>query len=349
MARDIIVIGASAGGVEAVSRVVADLPTDLRAAVFVVIHIPADSTSVLPKILSRAGALPAVHAEEGMTIEHGRVYVAPPGHHLIVGSGHVHVTRGPKENGHRPAVDPLFRSAARAYAERVVGVVLSGSLDDGTAGLQVVRALGGEALVQDPEEAMYPGMPGSALENAEGARALPLAEIGPVLVALAGRGGGRDPEPGTRAVETMSQEEREPDATRPDPGELGTIRDQSSGLSCPECSGSLWVEPEGDILQFRCRVGHAYTVEALVSAQSQAVEAALWSALNALEEKADLARRMVRRLGRAATSVRRFVEQAEEATAQARVLRALLVDSYGLNPPAASGDTGGPPAERESA
>src|SRR5207244_2427388 len=163
--RDIIVVGASAGGVEALATLVRGLPADLPAAVFVVLHVPPHGTSVLPQILTRAGRLPAKHAVDGEAIQAGRIYVAPPDHHLLVKPGYVRVAHGPRENGHRPAVDALFRTAARTYGHRVAGVVLTGVLDDGTAGLIAVKLRGGAALVQHPDDALYDGMPRSALDN----------------------------------------------------------------------------------------------------------------------------------------------------------------------------------------
>ena len=183
--HDIIVIGASAGGVEAVSAVVRALPADLSAAVFVVVHFPPQSRSVLPQILARAGALPAAHAEDRETIRPGRIYVAPPGRHMLIEDGVVRLVRGARENGAIPAVDPLFRSAARSHRARVVGVVLSGNLADGAAGLAAIKHHGGVAVVQDPAEALYNGMPRSAVENAPVDHVLPLHGIGPALVRLA--------------------------------------------------------------------------------------------------------------------------------------------------------------------
>ena len=163
--RDIVVIGASAGGIEALGLLVRQLPPELGAAVFVVLHLAPDHKSVLPRILSAAGPLPAKHAVDGEAVVPNRIYVARPDHHMVIQDSHVRVIRGPRENGHRPAIDPLFRSAAYTFGPRVIGVVLSGSLDDGTAGLVSIKHQGGLALVQDPNEAMVDSMPRSALEN----------------------------------------------------------------------------------------------------------------------------------------------------------------------------------------
>jgi two-component system, chemotaxis family, protein-glutamate methylesterase/glutaminase len=181
-----VVVGASAGGVEALTNLVGSLPAELPASVFVVLHVPATGSSALPDILTRHGPLPASHAKDGEPIEQRRIYVAPPDHHLLLRAGHVHLARGPRENGHRPAVDPLFRSAAREYATRVAGVVLSGALDDGTAGLLAIKSRGGIAIVQHPEEALYPGMPNNAIEHVEVDHVLPAAGIAETLRRLTG-------------------------------------------------------------------------------------------------------------------------------------------------------------------
>jgi two-component system chemotaxis response regulator CheB len=184
--KDIVVIGTSAGGVEALSNLVSYFPSDLDAAIFVVLHIPTYATSVLPQILNRAGKLPASHPQDNEEIRAGHIYIAPPDYHLLVEPGYISLLRGPKENSHRPAIDPLFRSAARAYGKRVVGVVLTGMLDDGTAGLQAVKMCGGTAIVQSPEDAIYKGMPRSAIRHVEDIDyILPLSEIPQTLVELA--------------------------------------------------------------------------------------------------------------------------------------------------------------------
>ncbi len=186
--HDIIVVGASAGGVEALSELVKNLPSDLNATVFIVLHVPSHGTSVLPNILNRAGALRSHHAKDGQAIVPGRIYIAPPNYHLLIKHGHVHLSRGASENSHRPAIDPLFRTAARAYGRRVVGVVLTGVLDDGTAGLMAVKMRGGMAVVQDPDDAMYSGMPRSAIANVMDIDfVLPLSKIPAELVNLASR------------------------------------------------------------------------------------------------------------------------------------------------------------------
>lgn len=184
--RKLVVIGASAGGVEAISTIVSKLPPDLNAAVFVVLHIPHNATSYLPQILSRAGPLRAIHPDAESRIEPGVIYVAPPDKHLLITYGKVITVRGPRENGHRPAVDPLFRSAAESYGSDVIGVVLSGNLDDGTAGLAAIKQQGGIAIVQSPKEALYQGMPVSAIEHVVVDHVLPLDEIVPAVLRLIG-------------------------------------------------------------------------------------------------------------------------------------------------------------------
>jgi two-component system, chemotaxis family, protein-glutamate methylesterase/glutaminase len=182
--RDIIVVGFSAGGVESLTRLVSDLPESLPASILVVHHFPASSVSVLPRILQRNGRLQACHAEQGEPILPGRIYVAPPDRHLLVGEGTIDLARGPRENGHRPAIDPLFRTAAKRYGPRVIGVLLSGTLDDGTAGMLMIKRTGGLCVVQSPADALFSGMPVSALVNASVDYAVPIAEMGSLLSRL---------------------------------------------------------------------------------------------------------------------------------------------------------------------
>ncbi|HEY0606776.1 MAG TPA: chemotaxis protein CheB [Herpetosiphonaceae bacterium] len=322
--HDIIVVGASAGGVEALTMLVRDLPADLPAAVFIVLHIPAQSPSLLPSILNRAGPLIAAHPEDKTRIEHGRIYVAPPDHHLLVEEGLVRVVRGPKENRHRPAVDPLMRTAARAYGPRVVGVILTGSLDDGTAGLQAIKTRGGIAVAQDPDEALYPSMPRSAMENVAVDYCLLLSEIAPAVVRLAGEEAADDASfPVPRGMELESrivgmdmdalQNEERP----------GT----PSVFSCPECNGVLYEMHDGDLTRFRCRVGHAFSAETMLAEQAEELETALWMALNTLEESASLSRRMMQNsLERGHTMIaQRFEEKVHEAEQRAEVIRQVLL------------------------
>jgi two-component system chemotaxis response regulator CheB len=236
--HDIVVIGASAGGVEALTKLVERLPADLAASVFVVLHIPAQNPSFLPTILSRSGPLQAVHPGNGDIIQRGVIYVAPPDQHLLVEQGYIHLIRGPKENRHRPAIDPLFRSAAVAYGPRVVGVVLTGSLDDGTAGLVAIKRVGGIAVVQDPNEAFYPSMPLHALEHVHVDYKLPLSEIGPLIAQLAS-------EPMAREEVNHVPEDMEVELklTEMNVDALNHAKHAGtpSAFSCPECRDSLTV------------------------------------------------------------------------------------------------------------
>ena len=321
--HDIIVVGASAGGVEALGELVSRLPADLPAAVFVVLHIPAYGVSVLPGILSRRGPLPAAHPNDGETIRHGCIYVAPPDHHLLVEKdGTVRLTRGPHENGHRPAVDTLFRSAARTYGPRVIGVVLTGTLDDGTAGLQAIKRRGGLAVVQDPEEALFASMPRSAIESVPVDTVALLAEIGPILDRLA-----RSPAPAESEAPVTSELEDEVKVAEFDIIKLETRQNgKPSSYACPDCHGVLWEVEEDSLLRFRCRVGHAFSPESLLASQSDALEDALWVALRALEESAALAERLSERAGGRGHSLAadRFAQQATDAHQRAATIREAL-------------------------
>lgn len=320
--HDIVVIGASAGGVEALMTLVRALPADLPAAVFVVLHLPPDGESALPQILSRAGALPAAHSEDGEQIMRGRIYVAPPDHHLLVEQGFVRVMRGPRENRSRPAVDPLFRSAARAYGARVIAVVLSGMLDDGTGGLIAVTKRRGISIVQDPADTLFSGMAESAIKYDHPTYILPVSEIGPLLVRLTH-------EPAREDREVPSAMEEEVNAAAFD---FAAVEDANkpgtpSVFGCPECGGVLWEMEEGELIRYRCRVGHAFTADSLVAEQSVQLEAALWAALRGLEEKAALVHRLAARsdeIGRARIA-ERYTEQEREARQHAAVIRELIL------------------------
>jgi two-component system, chemotaxis family, protein-glutamate methylesterase/glutaminase len=324
--RDIIVIGASAGGIEALSTIVAGLPADFPAAVFVVLHTSADSPNVLANILDKAGPLPARYAVDGERIAPGRVYVAPADRHLLIEPTLVRLTQGPKENHFRPAVDPLFRSAAQTYGPRVVGVILTGGLNDGTSGLLAVKQLGGTAVVQDPREALIPAMPLSALQHVRVDHCLPLAEIAPRLVRLAtsqaDEGEGVSEMPEMMDIEIRIAKEEK--AT-----EAGVLRlGEPSLYACPECHGVLLRVEDGSLLRFRCHTGHAYTLDALLSEMDEKIEGALWSAVRAIEESVMLTKHAAgharERGGDGADAELRL--RAEEAQRRADLVRQALMD-----------------------
>ncbi|MBA3548647.1 MAG: chemotaxis protein CheB [Nannocystis sp.] len=316
--RDLIVIGASAGGLAVLCELVSGLPRGFPAALFVVIHTSADNPGVLPQILARAGSLPVAFARDGERIERGRIYVASPDHHLLVERGFVRVTRGPKENGFRPAVDPLFRTAARSYGPRVIGLVLSGALNDGTHGLAQIAESGGIALAQDPEEALIPSMPLSAIQNVEVRRVLRTAEMAGVLADF---------------VREQVEDPHAADPQVPDTAEVGnslqvhTPSGKTSGYTCPDCGGALWELAEhGQLLRFHCHVGHAFTAEVLAAKQESNLEVAMWSALRALEEHIALSRRMADRAEDKGYSplASRYRRDADEDTRRAALIRNVL-------------------------
>ncbi len=333
--RDVVVLGASAGGVEVLRRIAADFDPELPAAVFVVLHLSAEQPSALPEILDRAGPLPAFVPEDGEPIARGRIHVAPPGMHLMLEPGVVRVVHGPRENRHRPSIDVLFRSAARAYGPRTIGVVLSGSLDDGTAGVVAIKIRGGIAVVQDPGEAFCADMPRNAMRYVEVDHVAPALEIGKLLNRLVLEP--VDPEAAAPPSREMIPETR---IARLDDCEISSDDKPGvpSAVACPDCRGVLWEIQEADLLRFRCRTGHAFSPETLLEAQDEGVEQALWEALRALEERAALRRRLVqlareRRLDSLAADFEERVSQLERAAAS---LRGLLLQKVGAQDPDAS-------------
>jgi two-component system, chemotaxis family, protein-glutamate methylesterase/glutaminase len=323
---NIIVIGTSAGGVEALTYLVKNLPPDLNAAVIIVLHVSSHSTSVLPKILSRAGNLPVSHAQDGEAIVHGWIYVAPPDYHLLVEQGYLRLTRGAKENRCRPAIDPLFRSAARTYGQRVIAVLLTGMLDDGTAGLMAVKMRGGVVIVQNPDDALFSDMPRNAIDNVDDIDHIaPLSDIPSILVGLVNIPMEIEPEnpiPSRIEFETeiaqLNLDAVENESDRPG---------KPSTFGCPDCGGILWKVEEGNLLRFRCRTGHAYSAETLLATQSDKVEDALWIALRALEEKASLSDRMASRMEtrNQTLSAQRFKEEAQSAWQRSAIIREVLL------------------------
>ncbi|HVE91927.1 MAG TPA: chemotaxis protein CheB [Actinomycetota bacterium] len=303
--RDIVTIGASAGGIEALTRLCAALPRDLEAAVFVVLHIQPLATSVLPQILDRAGPLTVEHARDGLPPERRRIYVAPPDHHLVVADGCMRLSRSPRQNGHRPSVDALFRSAARVHGPRVVGVVLSGALDDGSAGLAEIKRAGGMAVVQEPADAATPDMPRNAMRAVAPDHVATAPEIASILAASA-----------KQAVQPEDPTVTEPSDAPGTPLELeGSLSGQpgaggASGLTCPSCGGAVW---EGEHGRFGCHIGHQFSLESIFAAQSEALESAILIALRAMREKAALALKLAERMADDYPATgRRFERQADE-------------------------------------
>jgi two-component system chemotaxis response regulator CheB len=309
----VVGIGASAGGVDALMRVLRKLPADLRLAILVVVHVPSSGRSLLAAILGRRTDLDVVEAQDGAQLVSGRVYVAPNDHHLLVDDGHLRLDRGPKENGVRPAVDPMLRSLASAYGPRAVAVILSGALGDGSVGAVAVRNAGGVVIVQDPDDATVPSMPESALRAVRRADAvLPATEMGRALETMAGSPRMRE-DAGVRSVDEPYAQ----DSVRP----LGS----PSAFTCPECNGSLWEIRDGRASRYTCRVGHSYTEDAMVVEQGSAVEAALWAALEALEERAEFLRRVAGRHGDERPRLRdRFNGAAADALQRAELIRTAL-------------------------
>jgi two-component system chemotaxis response regulator CheB len=301
--------------VEALRRLVAGLPADLDAAICVVLHIPPTGRSLLAPILDRDSELTTVLAAHGAPLRAGTVYVAPADHHLLVRANTLELSRGPKENGVRPAADPMFRSLARSWGKCAIAVVLSGALDDGAAGAVAVALAGGQVVVQEPADALVPGMPSSAMAVTTPDAILPVTEIGDELRRLVAA---PIPNPGKEALVQAEPDpvEMERGPNRPD--------GPASGFTCPECSGALWELREGDLVRYRCRVGHAYSEDAMVEAQGNAVEAALWAALEVLEERSELLNRIADRTQRQPRTERRFRTGARDADEHAAVIRRVL-------------------------
>jgi two-component system chemotaxis response regulator CheB len=299
------------------------LPADLPASVFVVLHHPPNAPTVLAQILGRAAPIPAVMAEDGAPIERGMIYVAPPDHHLLLRYGTMHLSRGPRENRHRPAIDPLFRTAARVYGPRVIGVVCSGALDDGTFGLSEIKLRDGMTIVQSPEDALFASMPENALAAVHVDYTLPAAEIGGMIGSLVGR-----PDAPAAGDVMTEDEKREIDIETPGPElvEEGIQPGKPAVYGCPECGGALWEMHEGELIHFRCRIGHAYSSESLADAQGENLEAALWTALRALSERESLLRRLANRARTTGhdQAARRFEEQALEMVERTECVRTAL-------------------------
>lgn len=285
--HDLVVIGGSAGGVEALKQVCADLPEDFPAAICVTLHISPSSRSFLPELISRASKLPARHPVDGEDLKPGTIYIAPPDLHMLVRSGHIILRRGPHENRSRPAINPLFRSAAVAYRSRVIGVVLSGTLDDGSAGLIAVKLCGGLCVVQDPDDAMWPEMPRNALKKDHVDHVVPINSLAKLLTRLVRE----QPAPMPPIPPNLILEAKIAALETFMPAEHGTLG-RPTRLSCPQCGGVLNEVTDEGSTRFRCQVGHAFTEDALMAAQNDELERALESAMRIHRDRVSLFRRM---------------------------------------------------------
>jgi two-component system chemotaxis response regulator CheB len=317
-AVDIIVIGASAGGLSPLRAIVDALPADLPATVLVVTHVAPTGTSVLPQILARNAALDVVPAAEGLALRPGQIIVAMPDKHLTVAGGEVHLGRGPRENGHRPAIDALLRSVAAAYGPAAAGVILSGARDDGTQGLAALKQSGGVALVQDPAEAEYPSMPASASAGTAVDAVLATDEIARALVDLA----------------HGNERHRVP----PRPETTFLPAEQPLVITCPDCGGVLTEEDESGVAHFRCHVGHAYSPRSLLALHADNVERAMWTAARSLDDRAMLMRRIAERARRSGNTrtAEQFELNAERALAESDAIRAAITaldDAYAAEVP----------------
>jgi two-component system chemotaxis response regulator CheB len=305
----IVVIGASAGGIQALLEIVAQLPANFPMPVLVVVHI-GRGRSILPRIIERAGVLTASHAEHGELIRPGHVYVAPPDVHMLVRSGHIVLNRGPRENHSRPAVDPLFRSAATAYGPATIGVILSGALNDGTTGLMMIKGHGGTVIVQDPEDAIVGGMPQNALRLVDADYVLSATEIGTHLANHQLMADSMS----NRRRESMGESEdlrmiREDFREQEGNGRSGEL----TMFTCPDCGGSLWQSTGSTSPHFRCHVGHTWGAESLLGNKSEELEAALWMSVRLLEERATLSRQLAARLVASGEDARRSTDIEEQA------------------------------------
>jgi two-component system chemotaxis response regulator CheB len=326
---DIIVIGASSGGIEALRTLVSELPASFPATVFVTQHMGSESPGILHLILERAGPLPALTPNDKQTFSPGHIYVAPPNHHMLVEPGRICLSRGPKENRFRPAIDPLFRSAAQVYGPRVIGVILTGSLDDGTSGLWVVKRMGGIAIVQDPAGALFPSMPLSALRHVDVDYVVPLAEIPQLLTRLT-----QTSVEATGVYDVPDNLEIEVRIAKQEPGIDLDVRNlwDASSYTCPDCHGVLLQLEEGGRLRFRCHTGHAFSPDTLLATLTEAVEESLWSTVRTIEESVLLMRHLAKHtLTTDANFAEEFTKKAEQAQNRADVVRRAILDHEELN------------------
>ncbi len=326
--RNLVVVGASAGGVEALTSLFHHLPADLQAAFLVVLHVPTTGKSILPDILNRISPMHASHAENGEEIQPGRIYVAPSNYHLMIGHGKTLLSLGPRVNGVRPSIDILFHTAAEARNYKVIGVILSGTMMDGAMGLQDISAAGGVTIVQNPDEAIFPGLPLHSIQNVRIDYVESIEGIANTIVRL--------------VSEPVEQSEKQVTGTNMQDGNeilqedhRHFVADDHTSprtlLTCPECGGVLWELNRKGITRYQCQVGHVFSQESLVDEQDGAVEYALWAAVRILEEKASLAKRLANRAEERSMkrSMQGFLQTAADSEAKAGVIRALLMKENG--------------------
>ncbi|KAA6439798.1 chemotaxis protein CheB [Dyadobacter flavalbus] len=325
--RDIIVIGASSGGVMALKELVSSLPPDFKGSVFIVLHIPAYSESRLPWILEKVGRLQAVHPKDGDLIEPGKIYVAVNDHHLIVEEGKVRVKRGPKENRFRPSIDALFRSAAYVYGSRVIGIILSGVLNDGVSGLWTIQQQGGMTIVQAPEDAEQPQLPENTLEYVNADYTISAMDMGPILSALV-----KEPAPDRNKFTPQQLKQLELEviiATKGNAFEMGIMdMGEFTPFTCPQCHGALVRLVENKLIRFRCHTGHAYTASSLLAELSEVVESKLWQTMRGLEEMDMLLSSIAdqyKELGNA-QAAKLFQSKADESGKRARLMHDLVFE-----------------------
>jgi two-component system chemotaxis response regulator CheB len=319
--RDIIVIGASAGGLTPLKTFVSSLPPNFQGSVFVVLHIPPFSESRLAFLLSKAGPLKAVQPKDGEKIKKGMIYVAANDHHLLLENSKVIVKKGPKENRFRPSIDALFRSAAYVYGSRVIGIVLSGLLNDGTSGLWSIKRMGGITIIQEPEDADYPQMPQNVLEYVEVDHTMPVAGMGQFVATLVEEPAPKQKKLSAKELNLLKMEVVI--ATRDNAFEIGIMSyGELTPFTCPECHGALARLVEGRLIRFRCHTGHAYTASALLADLSQSVEEMLWQGMRGMEEMNLLLTNIekhLKGLGHRKQAVI-FNDKAEEAAHRARII-----------------------------
>jgi len=324
--HDIVVVGASAGGLEALDDLIGQLPADLAAAIFIVQHMaPENSGGALTRRLGRHKALEVSLAKEGERIRPGRVYVAPADSHLLLNGTKVLVRRGARENRNRPSVDPLFRSAAVAFGPRVIGAVLTGMLDDGTAGLIAIRRCGGITVVQDPKDAAYPEMPQSALDNLDVDHCVPIAAMGQLLARLVSQ----PPGPAKRIPADVRTEAEIAERVSSDVEQVDGLGSQVP-YNCPNCGGVLWEMDAPKTKRYRCHTGHSFTAATLLVSQSEKIEEMLWISLRMFEERKNLLKSMAKTGHRSAKRSNR--QRLGETQRYIDRLRAMLVRPESQSP-----------------